>query len=34
MVFQGTIKDAEVFFGNKQFDLNKIEDYSLGRKAY
>jgi hypothetical protein len=27
MVFQGTIKDAEVFFGNKQFDLSKIEDY-------
>jgi hypothetical protein len=27
MVFQGTLKDAEVFFGNKQFDLSKIEDY-------
>ena len=27
MVFQGTIKDAEIFFGNKQFDLSKIEDY-------
>jgi len=27
MVFQGTMKDAEVFFGNKQFDLSKIEDY-------
>ena len=27
MVFQGTLKDAEVFFGNKQFDISKIEDY-------
>ena len=27
MVFQGTLKDAEIFFGNKQFDLSKIEDY-------
>ena len=27
MVFQGTMKDAEIFFGNKQFDLSKIEDY-------
>jgi hypothetical protein len=27
MVFQGTLKDAEVFFENKQFDLSKIEDY-------
>jgi hypothetical protein len=27
MAFQGTLKDAEVFFGNKQFDLGKIEDY-------
>ena len=31
MVFQGTIKDAEVFFGNKQFDLSKIEDYKQQR---
>jgi hypothetical protein len=22
-----SIIDAEIFFGNKQFDLNKIEDY-------
>jgi hypothetical protein len=22
-----SIKDAEIFFGNKQFDLGKIEDY-------
>jgi hypothetical protein len=27
MAFQGSLKDAEVFFGNKQFDLGKIEDY-------
>jgi hypothetical protein len=27
MAFQGTMKDAEIFFGNKQFDLSKIEDY-------
>ena len=27
MAFQGTLKDAEIFFGNKQFDLSKIEDY-------
>ena len=27
MAFQGTTKDAEIFFGNKQFDLSKIEDY-------
>ena len=27
MVSQGTLKDAEVFFGNKQFDISKIEDY-------
>ena len=31
MVFQGTIKDAEIFFGNKQFDLSKIEDYKQQR---
>ena len=31
MVFQGTLKDAEIFFGNKQFDLSKIEDYKQQR---
>ena len=31
MVFQGTMKDAEIFFGNKQFDLSKIEDYKQQR---
>jgi hypothetical protein len=24
---EGTLKDVEIFFGNKQFDLSKIEDY-------
>jgi hypothetical protein len=32
MVFQGTMKDAEIFFGNKQFDLSKIEDYNNNNK--
>jgi len=34
MVFQGTMKDAEIFFGNKQFDLSKIEDYKQQQQIY
>jgi len=34
MVLITSIKDAEIFFGNKQFDLSKIEDYKQQQQIY